>query len=140
MILKLIFSLISLTFQPDPYIGQWISVDDKTGKEKSEISLYVERGKLYGRIDALLLLEDQGKMCQACKGNEKGKSIVGLVIVQGLIKEGENWKDGTILDPANGKRYSCDISLMDDGNLEVRGYLGFSLLGRSQVWKPKIQN
>ena len=67
----------------------------------------------------------------------KGKPIVGLVIVQDLIKEGENWVDGTILDPANGKRYSCNISLRDDGNLDVRGYLGFSLLGRSQVWRPK---
>ena len=104
---------------------------------KSEISLYVEGGKLYGRIDALLLPEDQGKMCDACKGSEKGKPIVGLVIVQGLIKEGENWADGTILDPANGKRYSCNISLKDDGTLDVRGYLGFSLLGRSQVWRPK---
>lgn len=140
MLLKLILSFIFLTLQPDPYIGQWISVDDETGKEKSEISLYLERGKLYGRIDALLLPEDQGKMCQACKGNEKGKPIVGLVIVQGLIRDGEKWTDGTILDPANGKRYSCNISLMDDGNLEVRGYLGFSLLGRSQVWKPKNQH
>ena len=137
MLFKLILSFVFLTHQPDPYIGQWISVDDETGKEKSEISLYVEGGKLYGRIDALLLPEDQGKMCDACKGSEKGKPIVGLVIVQGMIKEGENWADGTILDPANGKRYSCNISLKDDGNLDVRGYLGFSLLGRSQVWRPK---
>ena len=125
------------TNQPDPYIGQWISVDDETGKEKSEISLYEEGGKLYGRIYALLLPEDQGKMCNESKGSEKGKPIVGLVVVQGLIKERENWADGTILDPANGKRYSCNISLKDDGTLDVRGYLGFSLLGRSQVWRPK---
>lgn len=137
MLASLIFSFVLLTSQPDPVIGQWISVDDTTGKEKSEITLYVEDGKLYGRIDALLLPEDQGKLCVECKGSEKGKPIVGLVIVQGLEKEGGTWTDGTILDPANGKRYSCNISMNDDGTLDVRGYLGFSLLGRTQVWKPK---
>ena len=119
------------------YVGKWISIDDETGKEKSEISLYIEAGKLYGRIDALLLEEDQGKSCIACKGKEKGKPIVGLVIVKGLTKEGEDWVDGTILDPANGKRYSCNISLDNNKNLNVRGYHGFSLFGRSQVWRPK---
>lgn len=137
MLTHLILSFVFLTAQTNPVEGQWISVDDETGKEKSEISLYVENGKLYGRIEALLLPEDQGKMCVECKGAEKGKPIVGLVIVQGLEKEGNSWTDGTILDPANGKRYSCNISLNADGTLDVRGYLGFALLGRTQVWKPK---
>ena len=137
MLIKLILSFIFLTNQQSPYIGQWISIDDETGKEKSEISLYIKGGKLYGRIDSLLLPEDQGKSCESCKGIENGRPIVGLVIVQGLTKDGENWTDGTILDPANGKRYSCNISLREDGNLNVRGYLGFSLLGRTQVWRRK---
>ena len=137
MLFKLVLSFIFLTNQPDPCEGKWISIDDETGKEKSEISLYIEGGKLYGRIDALLLEEDQGKLCIACKGKERGKPIVGLVIVKGLTKEGEDWVDGTILDPANGKRYSCNISLDNNKNLNVRGYLGFSLFGRSQVWRPK---
>ena len=76
-------------------------------------------------------------MCNESKGSEKGKPIVGLVIVQCLIKKGENQAGGTILDPANGKRYSCNISLKDEGTLDVLGYLGFSLFGRTQVWKPK---
>ena len=124
MLFNLILSLVFLIQQPDPYSGRWISVDDKTGKEKSEIGLYVEVGKLCGRINALLLAKDQGKICVACEGSEKGKPIVGLVIDQGLVKEGENWTDETILDPANGKRYSCKISLNDNGILHVLGYLG----------------
>ena len=136
MFVNLILSFVFMSSQPNPVEGSWISVDDETGKEKSEINLYIENGKLYGRIDALLLPEDQGKMCVECKGAEKGKPIVGLVIVQGLKKDGNIWTDGTILDPANGKRYSCNISLNEDGTLDVRGYLGFSLLGRTQVWKP----
>ena len=93
MLFKLILIFVFLTHQPDPYTGQWISIDDETGKEKSEISLYLEGGKLYGRIDALLLPEDQGKMCEVCKGSEKGKPIVGLVIVQDLIKEEIGWME-----------------------------------------------
>ena len=99
--------------------------------------MYVENGKLYGRIERLLLPEDAGKLCVECEGDNKNKPIEGLVIVQGLEKDGDSWIDGSILDPANGKNYSCTISLNQDCTLNVRGYLGFSLLGRTQVWKPK---
>ena len=68
----------------------------------------------------MLLPEDQGKICVECKGTEKNQPIEGLVIVQGLEKEKQSWTDGTILDPANGKRYSCTISLNPDGTLNVR--------------------
>lgn len=133
---SILICLIWIGLQPNPIVGKWISVDDATGKEKSEISLYLQNGKLYGKIERLLLPEDQGKRCVECKGTEKNQPIEGLVIVQGLEKEKQSWTDGTILDPANGKRYSCTISLNPDGTLNVRGYLGFSILGRTQIWKP----
>ena len=136
MLTSIFLSLAFLTVQADPVVGSWTSVDDATGTEKSEINLYIENGKLYGKIEKLLLPEDQGKICVECKGSEKNQPIEGLVIVQGLEKEGDSWTDGTILDPANGKRYSCTISLNADGTLNVRGYLGISILGRTQVWKP----
>jgi len=136
MLTSIFLSLAFLTVQADPVVGSWTSVDDATGTEKSEINLYIENGKLYGKIEKLLLPEDQGKICVECKGSEKNQPIEGLVIVQGLKKEGDSWTDGTILDPANGKRYSCTISLNADGTLNVRGYLGISILGRTQVWKP----
>ena len=136
MIKSILICLMWIGLQPNPIVGHWISVDDATGKEKSEISLYLENGKLYGKIERLLLPEDQGKRCVECKGTEKNQPIEGLVIVKGLEKEKQSWTDGTILDPANGKRYSCTISLNPDGTLNVRGYLGFSILGRTQIWKP----
>lgn len=136
MIKSILICLMWIGLQPNPIIGHWISVDDATGKEKSEISLYLENGKLYGKIERLLLPEDQGKRCVECRGTEKNQPIEGLVIVKGLEKEKQSWTDGTILDPANGKRYSCTISLNPDGTLNVRGYLGFSILGRTQIWKP----
>lgn len=127
-----------LSFQTSSVQGTWVNIDDETGVEKSEITLYVENGKLYGKIERLLLPEDQGKVCEKCKGKEKNQSIEGLIIVKGLVKDGEVWTDGKILDPANGKSYDCTIKLDDSNTLNVRGYLGFSFIGRSQVWKRKV--
>lgn len=126
-----------LSFQTSSVQGTWVNIDDETGVEKSEITLYVENGKLYGKIERLLLPEDQGKVCEKCKGKEKNQPIEGLIIVKGLVKDGEVWTDGKILDPANGKSYDCTIKLDDTNTLNVRGYLGFSFIGRSQVWKRK---
>ena len=126
-----------LSFQTSTVQGTWVNIDDETGVEKSEITLYVENGKLYGKIERLLLPEDQGKVCEKCKGKEKNQPLEGLIIVKGLAKDGEVWTDGKILDPANGKSYDCTIKLDDSNTLNVRGYLGFSFIGRSQVWKRK---
>ena len=114
--------------------GVWVSVDDVSNQRKSEISLYVEGGKLYGQIARLLLEEDKGKQCAACKGDLKNKPIEGLTIIEGLKWDGTAWTGGKILDPANGKQYSCTLTLEDDQTLKVRGYLGISLLGRTQTW------
>jgi uncharacterized protein (DUF2147 family) len=131
-----LWSLLWL-IQTAPVTGTWVSIDDETGVEKSEITLYESQGKLYGKVKRLLLPEDQGKLCVNCKGAEKNKPIEGLVIVKGLSKDGETWTDGKIMDPANGKDYDCTISLENSNTLKVRGYLGFSFLGRTQTWKRK---
>jgi uncharacterized protein (DUF2147 family) len=117
--------------------GTWVNIDDETGQAKSEIELYVEQGKLYGRVLRLLLPEDQGKKCVNCKGSDKNKPIEGLLIVRGLSRDDAAWTDGKIMDPANGKSYDCTIRLEDPNTLNVRGFLGFSFLGRTQVWKRK---
>jgi uncharacterized protein (DUF2147 family) len=65
------------------------------------------------------------------------RPIVGLRLLQGLEYAGDGrWKNGRIYDPANGKSYKCQMKLEDDGSLKVRGFIGFSLLGRSTVWTP----
>ena len=133
--LLIYFSLIQL--QPISVEGLWITQDDESGKQKSEVLIYKDNGKLYGKIVRLLLPEDQGKICVNCKGIDKGKPIAGLVIVNNLIWEGESWEDGTILDPKSGKLYDCYITLEDNNNLKVRGFYGFSILGRTQNWIRK---
>ncbi|MFM1808480.1 MAG: hypothetical protein RLZZ242_1205 [Bacteroidota bacterium] len=122
------------SFEKNDFQGQWVSVDDVTNQRKSAINLFVKDGKLYGQIARLLLEEDQGKTCVSCKGAKKDQPIEGLIIIEGLEWDGEAWTDGKILDPANGKQYSCTLTLEDDRTLNVRGYLGISLLGRTQTW------
>ncbi|MEK9613035.1 MAG: DUF2147 domain-containing protein [Flavobacteriaceae bacterium] len=134
----ILLSALFLNFsQADPVEGLWITQDDETGKKKSEVLIYQENGKLYGKITKLLLPEDQGKLCENCRGENKNKPIVGLVIVNDLEKVDGEWEEGTIMDPKSGKVYDCYISLEDQNTLKVRGYLGFSILGRTQTWIRK---
>ena len=133
---SLLLSLF-LLLQTPSVEGTWVNIDDETGVAKSEIELYVEEGKLYGRVLRLLVPEDQGKKCVNCKGSDKNKPIEGLLIVRGLSRDDAAWTDGKIMDPANGKSYDCTIRLEDPNTLNVRGFLGFSFLGRTQVWKRK---
>lgn len=136
--MNLLFTILLFINQPSSVEGTWVNIDDETGVEKSEIVLYVEEGKLYGRIDRLLLPEDKGKVCEKCSGKDKNQPIEGLIIVKGLTQDDGVWTDGYIMDPANGKSYDCTIKLDDDNTLNVRGFLGFSFLGRTQVWKRKL--
>ena len=131
-----IYILIN-SFQSNEIEDVWITQDDETGKKKSEVLLYKNNGKLYGKIINLLLEEDKGKLCVNCKGENKNLPIEGMVIVEGLKLNGKTWEEGTILDPKSGKTYSCYITFDDDNTLKVRGYIGFSLLGRTQKWIRK---
>lgn len=131
--------MLLLTTPQTPTIEDtWITTDDETGLEKSEVVFYQKDNKLFGKIETLLLPEDQGKRCENCKGALKNQSIAGMVIVNNLVKTEEGWEEGTILDPKSGKEYDCYIEFIDENTLKVRGYLGFSLLGRTQIWKRKI--
>ena len=139
MIFKVILFIYILinSFQSNEIEDVWITQDDETGKKKSEVLLYKNNGKLYGKIINLILEEDKGKICINCKGENKNLPIEGMVIVEGLKLKGKTWEEGTILDPKSGKTYSCYITFDDDNTLKVRGYIGFSLLGRTQKWIRK---
>ena len=129
------FLFLSFFIQTENYEGNWVTIDDETGVEKSIIKLYKENDMLYGRIETLLLEEDQGQLCINCLGLERNQPIEGLVILKGLTRDGDKWTGGTILDPANGKEYQCTITLDSASELNVRGFIGFSFIGRTQQWK-----
>jgi uncharacterized protein (DUF2147 family) len=74
-------------------------------------------------------------VCFACGDDRKDKPAMGLEIIRGLRRDGDAWDGGAILDPENGKVYSCSARLAGGGNkLLLRGYIGISLLGRTQTW------
>jgi uncharacterized protein (DUF2147 family) len=115
-------------------VGTWKTVDDKSGKVESEVQLYEEGGKLFGKITSLAEPnDDKGnpKTCTKCTGADKDKPIVGLMIIKDLILKGDRYKDGTILDPADGKIYKAEL-WGEDGKLKVRGYLG--PFYKTQTW------
>ena len=119
--------------------GKWITVDDITGLEKSIVNIYEENGKIYGKIIKRLNQTPKDiTFCDLCPGKKKGKPIIGLRFIENLTKDGNEYSGGIIIDPKQGKTYKCKIELLTNGTLEVRGFIGFSLLGRSQYWKRKL--
>ena len=90
------FSFLSFFIQTQNYEGNWVTIDDETGVKKSIIKLYIKNDTLYGRIETLLLEEDQGQLCNNCLGSELNQPIEGLVILKGLTRDGNQWTGGTI--------------------------------------------
>lgn len=118
-------------------VGRWTTIDDETKKPRSVIAIYEENGKLYGKIEKLFRepKEEQNPLCDKCEGSLKDQPIIGMTILRDLKKDDDEWSGGKILDPANGKTYKCKIAVEDGGKkLKVRGYVGMSLLGRTQYW------
>jgi len=123
---------------PGSPAGVWRTVDDKTGKERSVVRI-VDMGGVYeGKVEQLLNRQpddDPDGLCRKCEGERKDKPIVGMTILWGLKRDGDQYAGGEILDPKNGKTYRAKMKLLEGGKkLEVRGYIGISLIGRSQVW------
>jgi uncharacterized protein (DUF2147 family) len=115
-------------------LGQWQTVDDKTGKTNATVELYEQDGKVYGKIAQLF--QETGKpepVCTKCIDERKDQKVRGMVIIKDLDKKGNEWSGGTILDPKEGKIYKCKIWL-EEGKLKVRGYIGFFF--RTQTWQP----
>ncbi|QBE63040.1 DUF2147 domain-containing protein [Pseudoduganella lutea] len=118
-------------------VGLWRNIDDQTGKPKADIRISESNGVLQGRIERLYRAagQDQHPICDKCEGGDKGRPIVGLSIIDGMKKDGDGYAGGTILDPENGKVYKSKMQLVEGGRkLEVRGYIGVPMLGRSQIW------
>ena len=118
--------------------GLWRTIDDKSGKERSLIRIVESNGVYEGKVEQLLNRQpddDPENLCRKCEGARKDQPIVGMTILWGLKHEGDQYSGGEILDPKNGKVYRAKMKLVDNGaKLEVRGFIGVSLFGRSQTW------
>lgn len=114
-------------------LGRWKTIDDETGKAVSVVEIFEYKGKIYGRVAELLNPSDRDKTCEKCDGSDKDKPIMGLTVIKGLTKE-DNVYTGKILDPKHGRIYQCNLRLENKDKLKVRGFVGVSLLGRTQYW------
>ena len=131
--LLFLFSICASICTGQSFEGIWKTIDDTDNVEKSHVKIYSENGKLHGKV--IKLLEGAtATHCTPCDGDLKDKPITDLVILWDLEKDGKVYDDGTILDPATGKTYSCKLELDGTDKLNVRGYIGYSWLGRTQTW------
>lgn len=116
-------------------VGYWIAVDDDGKTPMAVVRIFDKNKHLYGNV-VQLLNPKRSSTCDDCDGANKGKPILGMQIMWNLGKNGSEWSGGHILDPNNGKIYKCYIEVIDGGQrMKVRGYIGISLLGRTQYWR-----
>jgi uncharacterized protein (DUF2147 family) len=117
-------------------VGKWHTISDVDGKPRGVVEIREEKGVFIGTARGTLRQgEPPNPTCDRCPGDRKGKPILGLDILTGLRADGNEWTGGEILDPDTGKVYKAKIKLIDGGKkLVLRGFVGISLIGRSQTW------
>lgn len=137
LLLLALLALLSATFRPvtwpaappaaDAILGRWMTAD-KAGI----IQIYAQQGVYAGKIVGP---EPPRPDVNNPDPALRKRPLLGVVMLQNFRYDGNGaWEDGTIYDPNNGKTYSCTLKLRDANTLEVRGYVGISLLGRTEVW------
>jgi uncharacterized protein (DUF2147 family) len=137
-----LFAAPALAADTSP-VGTWQQVDDDTGEITSIIKITKNHDELTGTVVKVVhqspeQIARDGKppICTQCSGKRHNQPVEGMVIMWGVSQHGDHWSGGHILDPANGKTYKVKLTLADHGqHLKVRGYVGMSLFGRTQVWR-----
>lgn len=115
--------------------GIWKTFDDKTHQFRGTVRVYEQSGELFARIESAVNPKEAANVCDLCPGDRKNKPILGLIIMRGMRRHGDEYSGGEILDPDTGSIYRCKLKVVDDARkLILRGYIGLALLGRSQVW------
>jgi len=118
-------------------VGLWKTIDDETKMEKSLVRVTEAGGVVSGRIEKLLDPTKQDAKCDKCTDARKDQPVTGMTIINGVKASDDKtqWDGGEILDPNNGKTYKVRMKPVDGGRkLEVRGYIGAPMLGRTQTW------
>ena len=126
-------STSSFAQKADDILGIWLP---EGGKSKVEITK--DDGKYYGKIIWLKDPTREDGSIKLDRNNEdeslRSRTIKGIKVLNDFEWDDDEFEDGTIYDPENGKTYSCVITFQNMNTLDVRGYIGFSLLGRTTVW------
>jgi uncharacterized protein (DUF2147 family) len=140
---SLLFAAGTAIAANDTPVGNWKTIDDESGQAKSIVQITDNNGALEAHIVKLLnrspediARDGEVALCKKCDGERKDKPVEGMNIMWGVTKDDDIWDGGKILDPKSGKVYKVKLTLKDSGQkLDVHGYIGFALLGRSQTWE-----
>jgi uncharacterized protein (DUF2147 family) len=120
--------------------GTWRTIDDRTGQSKALVEIYNKEDKMYGVIKKIFIKGMEDARCTDCNGNLKNKPFLGMKIIAGLKKTGQNrWEGDTLFDPEQRRYFRCRIWLNPEApdELKVRGY--WMILHRTQTWKRVTQ-
>ncbi len=134
--LALVLASITVSAHAQSPAGLWRTIDDQSGKERSLVRITEAGGVLSGKIEKLADPTKQDAKCDECTDERKGKPVIGMTIIRN-VKRSESgvWEGGDILDPNNGKVYRVRLTPIEDGKkLQVRGFIGSPILGRTQTW------
>lgn len=127
------FFLSAQQIRADAILGTWLNA---TGK--AEILLYKTGNDFFGKIVWLREPNGSDGKPKLDINNpdpaERSKPIIGTVILRSFVFDRDEWTGGRIYDPQNGKDYKCIIKLKDPQTLSLRGYIGVSLFGRTEIW------
>ena len=132
------FLLASSSFAQMTPVGLWKTISDKDGTPQSEVRIVDNGGVVSANLVKVYRSTFKGdEVCVECKDDRKDKPIIGLELMRGLKKtDGKDvWEGGTIVEPDSGTVYKAKVTPIEGGaKLEMRGFVGFSLLGRTQTW------
>jgi uncharacterized protein (DUF2147 family) len=132
----MLWSLAARAAGPAPTpAGLWQTMNER-GEREGLVRIVELDGELRGTVIQVYAppAPSANPLCEQCPGERKNQPVVGMQILRGARWDGSRYSGGEILDPDNGKTYRCYLRLREDGRLEVRGFIGISLLGRTQVW------
>ncbi|MBP6386937.1 MAG: DUF2147 domain-containing protein [Pseudarcicella sp.] len=120
------FSTIAQKIKPDDVVGEWLA-ESKEGK----VLIYKRDNKYFGKVS---WGKNPSKDTKNPNAALRNNSVIGLEILKNFVFNGTYWEEGTIYDPKNGKTYSCTMKMQNINTLDLRGFIGVSLLGRTTVW------
>jgi uncharacterized protein (DUF2147 family) len=127
-----VFSAYAAT-DPDDILGVW-----SNGKNTGHISIYKDKGKYYGKLIWLTQPNDKEGKAKVDKNNPdvkvRNKPLLGLIMLRDFKYKDEEWTDGKIYNPDDGKEYKAYMKLKDEKTLSVRGYIGFSWIGKTETF------
>ena len=134
-LISLTFLIITASINAQNIFGKWHSTNENTGEVDSVIEVYKKDGKAFAKVVDIKDAARKDAVCEKCEDENKNRPILGLNILTGLEKDGEEWSGGNILDPRNGKIYKCYIKLIKPNKLQLRGYIGLALFGKTAYWE-----